>query len=165
MVVVLVPPEMVKPFAKDVGVTPLIVLFVNASVPAIVAKVPVVGKVTFVVPIAVNVVVKVPAVVKEYLAEISKITGRNYAPFQFYGAADATEVIIAMGSVTEAIEETVDFLNENGSLTVEQTLQIMNPVVSALAAAHKIGIIHRDIKPENILVCGKDKRIAVNTFV
>jgi len=58
-----VPPAIVKPFANDVGVTPLIVLLVNASVPAIVAKVPVVGKVTFVVPIAVNVVVKVPAVV------------------------------------------------------------------------------------------------------
>ena len=53
-----------------------------------------------------------------------------------------------------------DFLNENGSLTVEQTLQIMNPVVSALAAAHKIGIIHRDIKPENILI-SKDGRIKV----
>ena len=57
------PPAIVKPFANDVGVTPLIVLFVNDSVPAIVAKVPVVGNVTFVVPIAVNVVVKLPAVV------------------------------------------------------------------------------------------------------
>ena len=56
-----------------------------------------------------------------------------------------------------------DFLNENGSLTVEQTLQIMNPVVSALAAAHKIGIIHRDIKPENILI-SKDGRIKVADF-
>ena len=56
-----------------------------------------------------------------------------------------------------------DFLNENGSLTVEQTLQIMNPVVSALAAAHKIGIIHRDVKPENILI-SKDGRIKVADF-
>ena len=56
-----------------------------------------------------------------------------------------------------------DFLNVNGSLTVEQTLQIMNPVVSALAAAHKIGIIHRDIKPENILI-SKDGRIKVANF-
>ena len=56
-----------------------------------------------------------------------------------------------------------DFLNENGSITVEQTFQLINPVLSALAAAHKIGIIHRDIKPENILI-SKDGRIKVADF-
>ena len=56
-----------------------------------------------------------------------------------------------------------DYLNENGSLTVEQTFQFINPVLSALAAAHKIGIIHRDIKPENILI-SKDGRIKVADF-
>ena len=56
-----------------------------------------------------------------------------------------------------------DFLNENGSITPEQTFQIINPVLSALSAAHKIGIIHRDIKPENILI-SKDGRIKVADF-
>ena len=56
-----------------------------------------------------------------------------------------------------------DYLNENGSLTVEQTLQLITPVLSALSAAHKIGIIHRDIKPENILI-SKDGRIKVADF-
>lgn len=56
-----------------------------------------------------------------------------------------------------------DYLNENGSLTVEKTIQFISPVLSALAAAHKIGIIHRDIKPENILI-SKDGRIKVADF-
>ena len=56
-----------------------------------------------------------------------------------------------------------DYLNEKGSLTVEQTFQIVTPVLSALSAAHRIGIIHRDIKPENILI-SKDGRIKVADF-
>lgn len=56
-----------------------------------------------------------------------------------------------------------DYLNENGSLTVEQTFQLITPVLSALSAAHRIGIIHRDIKPENILI-SKDGRIKVADF-
>ena len=56
-----------------------------------------------------------------------------------------------------------DYLNEKGSLTVEQTFQLITPVLSALSAAHRIGIIHRDIKPENILI-SKDGRIKVADF-
>ncbi len=56
-----------------------------------------------------------------------------------------------------------DYLNEKGSLTVEQTFQIVTPILSALSAAHRIGIIHRDIKPENILI-SKDGRIKVADF-
>lgn len=70
---------------------------------------------------------KVPDVVAEYLAEISKITGRNYAPFQYYGAPDATEVIVAMGSVTEAIEETVDYYNKNGRKVGLITVHLYRP--------------------------------------
>ena len=53
---------------------------------------------------------KVPAIVEEYMNEISKITGRKYGLFDYYGAEDADRVIIAMGSVTEAIRETIDYL-------------------------------------------------------
>ena len=56
-----------------------------------------------------------------------------------------------------------DFINENGPLSVEQTIQFITPVLSALAAAHRIGIIHRDVKPENILI-SKDGRIKVADF-
>ena len=54
----------------------------------------------------------VPGIVEEYMKEISKVTGRNYAPFVYYGDSEATDIIIAMGSVTETIKEVVDYLRE-----------------------------------------------------
>ncbi len=56
----------------------------------------------------------VPDVVNDYMKEISKITGRDYAPFTYYGAKNATKVIVAMGSVCETIEETIDYLMAAG---------------------------------------------------
>jgi pyruvate-ferredoxin/flavodoxin oxidoreductase len=56
----------------------------------------------------------VPDIVEEYMGEISKRTGREYHPFTYYGAPDAENIIIAMGSVTETIQEVVDHLVEKG---------------------------------------------------
>ena len=56
----------------------------------------------------------VPDIVNNYLQEISKETGRNYAPFVYYGAKDATDIIIAMGSVCDTTEEVVDYLMKQG---------------------------------------------------
>ncbi len=56
----------------------------------------------------------VPQIVNDYMKEISKITGREYAPFTYYGAKDATRVIVAMGSVTETIKEVIDKLTAQG---------------------------------------------------
>ncbi|MDR0573083.1 MAG: pyruvate:ferredoxin (flavodoxin) oxidoreductase [Tannerella sp.] len=56
----------------------------------------------------------VPAIVEEYMKELSAITGRKYGLFDYYGAPDAERVIIAMGSVTEAIREAIDYLTEKG---------------------------------------------------
>ena len=56
----------------------------------------------------------VPEIVADYMKEVSRITGREYAPFTYYGAKDATRVIIAMGSVTETIREVIDVLVAQG---------------------------------------------------
>lgn len=57
---------------------------------------------------------EVPAVVDNYMKEITKVTGREYNLFDYYGAKDADKIIIAMGSVTETIEETIDYLMAKG---------------------------------------------------
>ena len=56
----------------------------------------------------------VPAIVEDYMNKISELTGRKYGLFDYYGASDADRVIIAMGSITEAIREAVDYLTEKG---------------------------------------------------
>lgn len=56
----------------------------------------------------------VPDVVADYMKKISEITGRDYAPFTYYGAPDAENIIVAMGSVTETAKETIDELNKEG---------------------------------------------------
>ncbi|MBR4789074.1 MAG: pyruvate:ferredoxin (flavodoxin) oxidoreductase [Bacteroidales bacterium] len=58
-----------------------------------------------------NVYTAVPDIVARYMGEISELTGRKYRPFTYYGAKDAENIIIAMGSVTETIKETIDYLN------------------------------------------------------
>ncbi len=54
---------------------------------------------------------KFPEIVEEYMNKVNKKIGTNYKPFNYYGAPDADHVIIAMGSVCDTIEETIDFLN------------------------------------------------------
>ncbi len=56
----------------------------------------------------------VPDAVEAYMQEIKKITGREYHPFTYYGAKDAENVIVAMGSVTETVREVIDYLNAQG---------------------------------------------------
>lgn len=55
-----------------------------------------------------------PDIVEKYLCEITKITGREYHVFNYYGDSDATDVIIAMGSVSGVIRDTVDALRAEG---------------------------------------------------
>lgn len=59
----------------------------------------------------------IPDIVADYMDDITKITGRKYRPFDYYGAADAENIIVAMGSVTDTIKETVDYLNAKGEKT------------------------------------------------
>ncbi|MDR0690914.1 MAG: pyruvate:ferredoxin (flavodoxin) oxidoreductase [Streptococcaceae bacterium] len=57
---------------------------------------------------------KVFDTVRKYMKEINQLRGTDYDLVNYYGVVDATEVIIAMGSVTQTIEQTVDYLNQNG---------------------------------------------------
>lgn len=56
-----------------------------------------------------------------------------------------------------------DLLHQSGSFSTDQAMRFITPILSALAAAHQLGIIHRDIKPENILI-SNDGRIKVADF-
>jgi pyruvate-ferredoxin/flavodoxin oxidoreductase len=53
-------------------------------------------------------------IVNDYMGEISKITGRTYKPFTYYGAPDAENIIVAMGSITDTTKETIDYLAAKG---------------------------------------------------
>ena len=69
----------------------------------------------------------IPDIVEAYMREIKKLTGREYHPFNYYGAPDAEEIIIAMGSVCQAIEETVDYLNARGRKTGVLKVHLYRP--------------------------------------
>ncbi len=56
----------------------------------------------------------IPDMVEEYMNEISQRTGREYHPFNYYGAPDAENIVIAMGSVTDTIKEVIEYLNNKG---------------------------------------------------
>lgn len=68
-----------------------------------------------------------PELVESYMAEITKLTGREYHLFNYYGAPDADRMIIAMGSVCEAAEETVDYLNAKGEKVGLLTVHLYRP--------------------------------------
>jgi len=55
-----------------------------------------------------------PDIVNDYMVEISRITKRDYKPFNYYGDKNAKKIIVAMGSVCETIKETIDCLNSQG---------------------------------------------------
>jgi pyruvate-ferredoxin/flavodoxin oxidoreductase len=66
-------------------------------------------------------------VVNSYMSEINKITGREYKPFTYYGDPEAENIIVAMGSVTETIKETIDYLREKGEKIGLITVHLYRP--------------------------------------
>ncbi len=95
----------------------------------------------------------VPAIVEEYMNEISKITGRQYGLFDYYGAEDAERVIIAMGSVTETIREAIDYLMAKGEKVGLVAVHLYRPFSAKhfLAAlpksAKRIAVLDRTKEP------------------
>jgi pyruvate-ferredoxin/flavodoxin oxidoreductase len=69
----------------------------------------------------------IPDIVARYMGEISELTGRCYRPFEYYGAPDAENIIVAMGSVTETIRETIDHLAAEGRKCGLITVHLYRP--------------------------------------
>ena len=95
----------------------------------------------------------VPDIVAEYMKEISAITGRNYAPFTYYGAEDADRVIIVMGSATEAVKEAIDYMTARGEKVGLVSVHLYRPFsVKYLAAVmpktvKRIAVLDRTKEP------------------
>ena len=95
----------------------------------------------------------VPAIVEEYMNEISKLTGRKYGLFDYYGAEHAERVIIAMGSVTEAAREAIDHLTAQGEKVGLVSVHLYRPFSAKhfLAAvpktAKRIAVLDRTKEP------------------
>ena len=92
-------------------------------------------------------------VVNDYMKEISKLTGRNYAPFNYYGDEDAEHIIVAMGSVTETIKETIDYLQAKGKKVGLMMVHLYRPFsakyfMEALPkTAKRITVLDRTTEP------------------
>ncbi len=71
-----------------------------------------------------------PAVVEDYMNKVNDLIGTDYKLFNYYGAADAEHVIIAMGSVNDTIEETIDYLNANGGKYGLVKVRLYRPFVA-----------------------------------
>ena len=68
-----------------------------------------------------------PDLVEDYMQQISKLTGREYHPFTYYGAPDAENVLVAMGSITDTIKEVIDYLNAKGEKTGLVSVHLYRP--------------------------------------
>ena len=95
----------------------------------------------------------VPEIVEAYMAEISKITGREYHLFNYYGDPEADRVIIAMGSVTQAAEEAIDYLRAKGEKVGLVAVHLYRPfsvkhlLAAVPATARRIAVLDRTKEP------------------
>ncbi len=96
---------------------------------------------------------QVVGIVEDYVNQLSALVGRKYGLFDYYGAPDADRVIIAMGSVTEAIKETIDYLNAKGEKVGLVSVHLYRPFSAKhfLAAvpktAKRIAVLDRTKEP------------------
>ena len=94
-----------------------------------------------------------PDVVEKYMGKINEKLGTNYQLFNYYGAADADRVIIAMGSICDVAEEVIDYLNANGEKVGLIKVRLYRPwradkLLSAIpATCKKIAVLDRTKEP------------------
>ncbi len=97
-----------------------------------------------------------PDIVAKYMKEISKLTGREYAPFTYYGAKDATDIIVCMGSVSETTKTVVDYLNAQGKKTGVITVHLYRP----FSVKYLMDVMPKSVK--NICVLDRTKEPGAN---
>ncbi|MBE3579125.1 MAG: pyruvate:ferredoxin (flavodoxin) oxidoreductase [Caldanaerobacter subterraneus] len=88
-----------------------------------------------------------PEVVEYYMNEINKLTGRNYKLFNYYGAPDAERIIVAMGSVTETVEETIDYLMKKGEKVGLVKVHLYRP----FSIKHFLEVVPKTVKKIAVL--------------
>ena len=94
-----------------------------------------------------------PAVVEKYMNKVNEKLGTNYQLFNYYGAADADRVIVAMGSINDVAEEVIDYLNAHGEKVGLVKVRLFRPfcaekLLSAIpATAKKIAVLDRTKEP------------------
>ena len=95
----------------------------------------------------------VPDIVADYMYEITKLTGREYKPFNYHGHPDAEHVIVAMGSACDTIEETVDYLIGKGEKVGLIKVHLYRPFSEKYffdvlpASVKKIAVLDRTKEP------------------
>lgn len=95
----------------------------------------------------------IPDIVEDYFKEFKKISGREYHPFQYYGDPDAETIIVAMGSVCNTIEETIDFLSQKGEKLGLLKVHLYRPFCSKYffdvlpKSVKKIAVLDRTKEP------------------
>lgn len=89
----------------------------------------------------------IPRIVEEYMNKIAELTGRKHGLFDYYGASDAESIIVAMGSVTETIEETIDYLNSHGSKYGVVKVHLYRP----FSVKHLLAIVPKSVKKIAVL--------------
>ena len=90
---------------------------------------------------------RVPEIVEEYMKEITRITGREYGLFNYYGDPEAERVIIAMGSVTQAAQEAIDHLRANGEKVGLVAVHLYRP----FSAKHFLAAVPKTAKAIAVL--------------
>lgn len=96
---------------------------------------------------------ELPSIVEDNMKKISELTGREYKPFMYYGAEDATNIVVAMGSVCEALEELIDYLNEKGEKVGMVKVHLYRPFVKELLldavpkSVERIAVLDRTKEP------------------
>ncbi len=89
----------------------------------------------------------VPGIVEQYMNMINDKIGTKYKLFNYYGARDAEQIIIAMGSVNDTIEETIDYLNANGGKYGLVKVRLYRP----FSAKHLLKAIPKTVKKITVL--------------